>query len=93
MERSGSTLPSFAAVRADSKFVTPVTEPKSVTFHSSSIETCIGKLSTAFELLATEGTRPIAGSILPWQMRLWDTTEPALMRGLGVQRDETDVRL
>ena len=62
MERSGPTLPSFGAAGAESKLVTPVTESKTVTSHSSSIETCIEKLSTAFELLATKGTRPIAGS-------------------------------
>ena len=62
MERSGPTLPSSGAAGADSKLVTPVTESKTVTSHSSSIETCIEKLSTAFELLATKGTRPIAGS-------------------------------
>ncbi len=62
MERSGPTLPSFGAAGAESKFVTPVIEPKTVTSHSSSIETFIEKRSTAFELLATQGTRPIAGS-------------------------------
>ena len=33
-ERSGSTLPSFGAAAADSKFFTPVTEAKSDTSHS-----------------------------------------------------------
>ena len=58
-ERSGSTLPSSGAASADSKFVTPVTESKSVISHSSKLETCIEKLSTAFELLTTKGTGPV----------------------------------
>ncbi len=57
-----ATLPSSGAACADSKLITPVTETKSVTSHSSKLETCIEKLSTAFELLTTKGTRPIAGS-------------------------------
>ena len=59
-ERSGSTLPSFGAASVNSKLMTPVKETKSVTSHSSKLETCIEKLSTAFELLTTNGTRPIA---------------------------------
>ena len=63
-ERSGSTLPSIVgdASAADSKYSTPTTDIKSVISHSSKLETCIEKLSTAFELLTTKGTRPIAGS-------------------------------
>jgi len=62
-ERSGSTLPSIVGdASADSKYSTPTTDVKSVTSHSSKLETCIEKLSTAFELLTTKGTRPVAGS-------------------------------
>ena len=62
-ERSGSTLPSTVGdASADSKYSTPTTDVKSVISHSSKLETCIEKLSTAFELLTTKGTRPVAGS-------------------------------
>ena len=70
-ERSGSTLPSSGAASADSKFVTPVTDSKSVISHSSKLETCIEKLSTAFELLTTMGTRPVAGSSLASHPAIW----------------------
>ncbi len=62
-ERTGSAKPAIVGdASADFKLSTLTTDVKSVTSHSSKLETWIEKLSTAFELLTTKGTRPVAES-------------------------------
>ena len=62
VERSGSTLPFKGADCVDASGIKDASDEKFVTSHSSKIENCIEKLSSAFELLATKGSRPIVGT-------------------------------
>ena len=60
-ERDGSTLPRMGADGVDAYGVKVERDDRFVTSHPSKIENCIEKLSSAFELLATKGSRPLAG--------------------------------